>query len=78
MKPKRTQKNISTLTPLLLFVIFTTCILSVLLTGADTYQKLSQQDYDSFQRRTVAQYLTTRIRQGDSCNMILTLPRGTL
>ena len=70
MRSQKTKIRTSTIAPLLLFVVFTTCILFVLLTGADTYKKLSQRDRDSFQHRTVAQYLTTRIRQNDSLNMI--------
>ena len=51
--------------PLLLFAIFTACILSVLLTGADVLQTISQRDQESFRHRTCAQYLTTRVRQSD-------------
>lgn len=68
---KQTNKNqISSLAPLLLFVVFTTCVLSVLLTGADVYQKFSNRDQAVFQHRTAAQYLTTRIRQSDTEGML--------
>jgi hypothetical protein len=50
---------------LLLFGVFAACILLVLLTGADAYQGLTQRDRASFDRRTAAQYLTTKVRQGD-------------
>ncbi|MBP3701951.1 MAG: DUF4860 domain-containing protein [Lachnospiraceae bacterium] len=70
MKSQKRNHQASSLAPLLLFVIFTTCILSVLLTGADTYQKLSLRDQNNFQHRTVAQYLTTRIRQSDVTDMV--------
>lgn len=66
---KKQKSNITSLAPLLLFVVFTTCILSVLLTGADVYQKFSKRDQYSFQRRTTAQYLTTRLRQSDTEGM---------
>ena len=66
---RKQKSNISSLAPLLLFVVFTTCILSVLLTGADVYQKFSERDQYSFQRRTTAQYLTTRLRQSDAAGM---------
>ncbi len=69
MKEQVKKINISSLAPLLLFVIFTTCILSVLLTGADIYQKVSRRDQNSFQQRTTAQYLTTRLRQSDVNDM---------
>ena len=63
------KTSVSSLAPLLLFVIFTTCILSVLLTGADVYQKITERDQNSFQCRTTAQYLTTRLRQNDAAGM---------
>ena len=58
------------LAPLLLFVIFTACILSVLLTGADVLQTISQRDQESFRQRTCVQYLTTRIRQSDAVSRV--------
>ena len=64
------RNPISSLAPLLLFAIFTVCILSVLLTGADTYQNLLLRDQTTFDQRTAVQYLTTRIRQNDSANHI--------
>lgn len=69
MKEQIKKSSISSLAPLLLFVIFTTCILSVLLTGADVYQKISERDQNSFQCRTTAQYITTRLRQSDAVGM---------
>jgi len=50
---------------LLLFGVFAVCILIVLLTGADIYQRLSARDQLSYDQRTAAQYLTTRVRQAD-------------
>lgn len=44
---------------LLLLLVFAVCVLSVLLTGADTYQTLTRRDQDSYDRRTAAQYLAT-------------------
>lgn len=70
MNKNTLKKNTTILFPLLLFVIFTACILSVLLTGADVYRKISLRDQNSFYQRTVSQYLTTRLRQSDSENMV--------
>ena len=70
MKSQKATTHTNAIAPLLLFVFFTTCILFVLLTGADTYKNLAQRDRDSFQHRTVAQYLTTRIRQNDALHSI--------
>lgn len=64
------QRHAGAIAPLLLFVIFTTCILSVLLTGADVLRSLSRRDQDSFQQRTCAQYLTTKVRQNDVASQI--------
>jgi type II secretory pathway component PulJ len=50
---------------LLLFAVFAVCVLSVLLTGADAYQRLTERDQASFQARTAAQYIATRVRQAD-------------
>jgi hypothetical protein len=70
MNRQTNKTQISSLAPLLLFVVFTTCVLSVLLTGADVYQKVSNRDRTAFQHRTVAQYITTRIKQSDTADMI--------
>lgn len=70
MNKQANKTTVTALVPLLLFVIFTACILSVLLTGADVYQKLSNRDQVSFQHRTAVQYLTTRIRQSDTVQML--------
>lgn len=50
---------------LLLFGLFAVCILSVLLTGADVYQRLTERDRDVYEMRTSGQYLTTKVRQAD-------------
>ena len=70
MKEQMKKNKLTSLAPLLIFAIFTFCILMVLLTGANVYQKFSRRDQDNFQRRTTAQYLTTRIRQNDVSGMI--------
>ena len=65
MKNKQGSKKVQSLLTLLLFGIFAVCILSVLLTGADIYQRLAQRDRRSYDHRTVSQYLSTRVRQAD-------------
>jgi hypothetical protein len=62
---KKSRINCSTVLVLLLFAVFAVCVLSVLLTGAGAYSRLTQRDQESYTQRTVAQYLTTRLRQGD-------------
>jgi hypothetical protein len=54
-----------TLLALLLFAVFAVCVLSVLLTGTDIYGRLTRRDQASYQSRTAAQYLATRVRQAD-------------
>ncbi|MDD3347747.1 DUF4860 domain-containing protein [Oscillibacter sp.] len=51
---------------LLVLSVFAVCILAVLLTGADTYGRLKQRDEASYDRRTAAQYLATKVRQADA------------
>lgn len=48
---------------LLLFSVFAVCILSVLLTGADAYKRLSERDDAAYDRRTAVQYIATKVRQ---------------
>lgn len=65
MRKQERKANTSGMLALLLFLVFTVCILSLLMTGADTYQRLSQRDQDSYDRRTATQYVTTKVRQFD-------------
>ena len=55
--------SLNGLLALLLFGIFAACVLSVLLMGADAYQRLTERDRESYESRTVAQYIATRVRQ---------------
>ena len=50
---------------LLLFGVFAVCLMVVLLTGADSYQRLTERDQAASDSRTCAQYLATRVRQAD-------------
>ena len=53
---------------LLLFCVFAACILSVLLTGAGAYRRLTERDRVSYDRRTAAQYIAAKVRQADTWN----------
>lgn len=66
MKKQSIQHHMDGLAALLLFGVFAACVLSVLLTGAGAYRRLTQRDQDAFSRRTCVQYLATRVRQADS------------
>lgn len=66
MKRRETQHHMDTLGALLLFGVFAVCILTVLLTGAGAYRRLTQRDRTAYDRRTLLQYVATRVRQADS------------
>lgn len=61
---------------LLLFGVFAVCLLAVLLTGANSYQSLTQRDRTASDSRTCAQYLSTRVRQADQYQAIGVEPFG--
>lgn len=65
MKRRGIQHHIDGLLALLLFGIFSVCVLSVLLTGAQAYRRLTDRDQASYSRRTCVQYIATRVRQAD-------------
>ena len=66
MKKRPIQHQLNGLMALLLFGVFATCVLAVLLTGANAYRRLTQRDQAAYLRRTCVQYLATRVRQADS------------
>lgn len=65
MKKGQNNGKADSLLALLLFGVFAVCILGVLLTGADAYRRLAERDRESYDARTAAQYLTTKVRQAD-------------
>lgn len=65
MKVLRSRQKSNHLPALLLFTLFAVCVLLVLLTSADTYQRISARDQQSYDCRTAVQYLSTRVRQSD-------------
>ncbi len=65
MNTTHRKLNISSLAPLLLFTVFTLCVVIVMLMGADIYKNSAQRDQDSFRQRTVTQYLSSRVHQVD-------------
>lgn len=66
MKKRPIRHQIDGLIALLLFGVFSVCILAVLLTGADAYRRLTGRDQAAFDRRTTLQYIATRVRQADT------------
>ena len=65
MKRQPIRHQLDGLIALLLFGVFSVCILAVLLTGADAYRRLTDRDRAAFDRRTTLQYIAMRVRQGD-------------
>ena len=59
------KNHLSGVGVLLVFAVFGVSVLMVLLTGADAVKTLSERDQESYARRTILQYITTRVRQGD-------------
>ena len=57
--------SLNGLLALLLFGVFAACVMSVLLTGAAAYQRMTERDRSSYESRTAAQYIATRVRQAD-------------
>ena len=70
MNKEHAKQNISGLLALLLFAVFAVCILSVLLSGTEVYQRLTDRDDAAYTHRTVVQYLSTKVRQADCAQMI--------
>ena len=66
MKKPVSQHHMDTLAALLLFGIFAACVLTVLLTGADAYGRITDRDSEAYDRRTCIQYVATRVRQADT------------
>ena len=59
----RKKLHIDGLVALILFGLFASCILAVLLAGAQSYRRLSIRDQAAYSRRTCAQYIATKVRQ---------------
>lgn len=70
MKETKSKRSISSLAPFILLFVLTTCLLSVLLSGADLYQTINRRDQTSYDQRTLVQYLTTKVRQNDVTDQI--------
>lgn len=72
------KNNLTGVLVLLVFAVFMVSVLMVLLTGADLVRGMTERDQRSYDRRTVAQYLTTRVRQGDQAGAVFAADPGTL
>lgn len=61
----KTAHAVESLAALLLFAVFAVCVLSVLLTGAGVYRRLTERDRAAFDSRTAVRYVTTRVHKAD-------------
>ena len=74
MRQQREKHHMEALAVLLLFGVFAACILSVLLTGASAYRRLTDRDSAAYTQRTAGQYLTTKVRQADAAGQVWVAP----
>lgn len=70
--------SLSGLVALLTFVLFAISILFVLLNGAGVYRRLTQRDQYSYDNRTCAQYVATKMRQAPSPTAVSADTFGTV
>ena len=70
--------SLSGLVALLTFVLFAISILFVLLNGAGVYSRLTQRDQYSYDSRTCAQYVATKMRQAPSLTAVSAGTFGTV
>ena len=63
MKNEIKKPNISSIFPMLSFVMFAVCIVIVLIMGARLYSRSNQRDSVDYDHRTVTGYVTTRVSQ---------------
>lgn len=76
----KTKTKMTDLLGLLVFAVFSLCMLALLLTGVKAYENMVHKGRESYDRRTAAQYLSTRVRQGgwvevedfDGCQALVT------
>ena len=70
MNKRGIKHHMDGLLVLLLLGVFAACILSVLLTGAQVYSRLTQRDQAAYNRRTCVQYLATKVRQAERGGLV--------
>ena len=76
MKKSAGKSSISTLTALTVFALFAACVLCVLLSGVGVYRRLVDGGREQYARRTLTQYVATRVQQSENGNCIGVEPFG--
>lgn len=64
------KRSISGLAAALLLCVFAVMILSVLLSGAGAYQRLTSRGREGYDSRSCAQYVATKLRQAPSAESV--------
>lgn len=77
MKKNAGKNSISTLGALMVFALFAACVLCVLLSGAGVYRRLVNGGQEHYARRTMTQYIATRVQQSKNGTYISTEPFGS-
>ena len=70
MRERSGKLSISGLAAALLLCVFALMILSVLLGGAGAYQRLTARGQESYDSRSCAQYVATKLRQAPSAESV--------
>ena len=62
---KKPKFKVTSLIVLTVFCLFAVCTMIVVLVGAQIYENMADRGRAQFEKRTVARYITTRVRQSD-------------
>lgn len=76
MKKRAGKSSISALAALTIFALFAACVLCVLLSGAGIYRRLVDGGQEQYARRTLTQYVATRVQQSENAGCIGVEPFG--
>ena len=76
MRNKGQKQSISGLAALLLFGVFALGILSVLLTGANAYRRLTERDRLRYDSRTCVRYVAAKLHQAVSPDAVTVVSFG--
>jgi hypothetical protein len=63
MKSEIKKPNISSIFPMLTFIVLAACIVLVLIMGARLYKRSNERDEADYYHRTVTSYVSTRVSQ---------------
>lgn len=67
---KRETSNLQSVAALLLLAVFASCAVTVLISGADIYDRIHTRDQTALDMRTAEAYITARIRSYDTADAI--------